>query len=79
MNSLVLHSSFSPAAQQAAESDMKPVAHGGEETLRLRDVVGNAVAGCSVLPANKVASREDAAKKLEAASEHNSRTPNTVL
>lgn len=51
------------AAQQAAATNMKPETR-EEEKVRLRDVVGSAAA---VLPANKVATREDAEKVAAAA------------
>lgn len=53
------------AAQQAAETNMmmRPAEEGGK-AVRIRDVVGDAAA---VLPANKVATREDAEKVAAAA------------
>uniref|UniRef100_N1R2U4 SMP domain-containing protein n=1 Tax=Aegilops tauschii TaxID=37682 RepID=N1R2U4_AEGTA len=51
------------AAQQAAETNMRPDL-AEEEKVRLRDVLGSAAA---VLPANKVATREDAVAVATAA------------
>ncbi|XP_062224466.1 late embryogenesis abundant protein D-34-like [Phragmites australis] len=55
------------AAQQAAETNMKLEARCEDCKVRLRDVVGKAAA---VLPANKVATREDA-EKVAAATKRN--------
>ncbi|OEL19219.1 hypothetical protein BAE44_0019762 [Dichanthelium oligosanthes] len=55
------------AAQQAAQRNMHEAGgggHDGSKVMRLRDVVGDAAA---VLPANKVATREDADKVAAAA------------
>ncbi|WVZ74837.1 hypothetical protein U9M48_022963 [Paspalum notatum var. saurae] len=56
------------AAQQAAEANMKPpqVEGGGKARLSLRDVVGDDAAAAA-LPADKVATREDAEKVAAAA------------
>ncbi|KAF7063097.1 hypothetical protein CFC21_069627 [Triticum aestivum] len=59
----VIPGGVAAAAQQAAETNMRPRVSDGEK-LRLRDVLDSAAA---VLPANKVATREDAVAVATAA------------
>ncbi|KAM3271518.1 hypothetical protein ACQJBY_041986 [Aegilops geniculata] len=59
----VIPGGVAAAAQKAAETNMRP-GLAEEEKVRLKDVLGNAAA---VLPANKVATREDAVAVATAA------------